>query len=285
MPRYLLIALVSLLIANAASAQDASSAFIYQPDRVPVGTVYHYTKSNLDGSHAAELYVFVAPATDLEVLKLEPESTTAAYVRADMDWTAFAAARLDAWHLTETGLTPQLYLDFDHAADTATAYMGPMAMPVSFEALPVHLYNFDLMSLNAALPHLHAPEADFAVGIVDPNWTLFAGEKVDPQPVLENGLLYKGKAHFTYQGQDSHRGLTCHTYRVDGPGLDDQEGMLWVSAEDGHIVLFEHPTPDNPAWDTFKLEWKETLRMNGGAWRGFMMQMQRQHAAAGQAQQ
>lgn len=284
MTRYLLIALVSLLTAGAASAQDPPAAFTYQPDRVPVGTVYHYTKSNQDGSRAAELYVFVASATDLEVLKLEPQSTTAAYVRADMDWTAFAAARLDSWHLTEAGLSPQLYLDFDHDAQEATAYMGPMAMPVSFEAGPVHLYNFDLMSLNAALPHLSAPKADFTVGIVDPNWELFAGGPVEPQPVLDNGLLYKGKAQFTYQGQDIYRGIICHKYRVDGPGMDDQEGFLWVSAEAGHIVLFEHPTPDNPAWDSFKLEWKETLQMTGGAWRGFTMQMQQQHAAALQAQ-
>ena len=140
MLRCLALLLAALLSAGSATAQDTTSAFVYQPDRVPEGTVYHYTKSNLDGTHAAELYVYVASPTDLEVLKLEPQSTTAAYVRADMDWTAFAAARLDAWHLTENGLTPQLYLDFDHAAQEATAYMGPMAMPVSFEALPVHLY-------------------------------------------------------------------------------------------------------------------------------------------------
>ena len=284
MIRCLAFVLVALLSAGRAAAQDAPSPFAYQPDRVPEGTVYHYTKSNLDGTRAAELYVFVASATDLELLKLEPQSTTAAYVRADMDWNAFAAARLDAWHLTENGLTPQLYLDFDHDAQEATAYMGPMAMPVSFEAEPVHLYNFDLMSLNAALPHLRAPEADFTIGIVDPNWELFAGEQVEPQPVLDDGLLYKGKAHFTYQGQDIYRGIICRKYGVDGPGLDDQEGTLWVSAEDGHIVLFEHPTPDNPAWSSFKLEWKETVPMTGGAWRGFMMQMQQQHAAALQAQ-
>ena len=57
--------LLASAVATPVSAQ--SSAFRYQPERAPVpGTVWHYTKSNIDGSAPWHLDLYVASPTRID---------------------------------------------------------------------------------------------------------------------------------------------------------------------------------------------------------------------------
>ncbi|MCI0613789.1 hypothetical protein L0244_12465 [bacterium] len=87
---------VFAVLAFAQHPTSSIIAFRYQPERIKVGTVYHYTKSNLDGSKASTVSIFISGSDRLEVYKAEENVIDAADVVAKMDWTLFSAVELDA---------------------------------------------------------------------------------------------------------------------------------------------------------------------------------------------
>ena len=62
-----------------------TNLFRYQPEKIEVGTLYHYQKSNLDGSNAANISIYTASKNHVEVLKVEQNSDVLAYVTADFN--------------------------------------------------------------------------------------------------------------------------------------------------------------------------------------------------------
>jgi hypothetical protein len=77
--------------------------FAYRPERVAVGTVYHYLKSNADGSHPLHVALYVAGPDRLESLKYQEERKTAWLVIANLDWSIFSANHLQTWQLSPDG--------------------------------------------------------------------------------------------------------------------------------------------------------------------------------------
>ena len=92
------LAAVSLFAVSAGPAPVGSSLdrFRYRPDRIRVGEVAHYVKSNLDGSKPTRVSIFVVAKDRLEVAKVEKDVIDAAWVRAHFDWKLFTADRLEA---------------------------------------------------------------------------------------------------------------------------------------------------------------------------------------------
>lgn len=77
--------------------------FLYRPELVEAGTVYHYIKSNIDGSYPARIFIYVLDHDHLEVLKFEEHGMGAALVKAHMDWKIFSADQFESWWLTADG--------------------------------------------------------------------------------------------------------------------------------------------------------------------------------------
>jgi hypothetical protein len=75
------------------------SAYRFKPARLPVGTVFTYEKSQLDGSHLTRVSVYVAAVDRVESLKWDPDGDEATLVQAVIDWPRFSVRRFDAWHL------------------------------------------------------------------------------------------------------------------------------------------------------------------------------------------
>ena len=71
--------------------------FKFQPEKIQVGEVYHYTKSNLDGTYPARVYIRTVDAENLEVGKFEAHNQDAVRVTAHMDWNSFSADQLESW--------------------------------------------------------------------------------------------------------------------------------------------------------------------------------------------
>src|SRR5262245_52549672 len=94
---------VSVGIAYAQHPTSSIIAFRYQPEKIKVGTVYHYTKSNLDGSKPSTVSIFISAPDRLEVYKAEENVIDAADVVAKMHWTLFSAVELDAGHFLKDG--------------------------------------------------------------------------------------------------------------------------------------------------------------------------------------
>jgi hypothetical protein len=241
-------------------------AFRYQADRSLAGTLLQYEKSNLDGTRAAKIFVYMPTPDRVEVLKVEPGSPRAALVKADMDWSRFSVRTTESWHLHKDGkLTPQAASILD-ASGVFTIRVGQGEFPAAVGHFPVHNYNFDLTSLNLSLPFLVNPQASVEVGIVEPDWARMRRPGFKMEGRQEGVFVYRGKVKLIYQGQDLVRERICRKYLVKGPGLSPGRGTLWVDAERGFMVAFEHPKADNPSWNSFKFTLQSEKPLTAGGW-------------------
>jgi hypothetical protein len=244
MRKPLLAALPLAALALCASAQsNPVAAFRYRAARVPApGTVIHYVKSNLDGSKPSLVSVYFAGPDDIEVSKSERGGTDATDVKAHLDWKRFTADKLDAGVLTRAGVRESRGT-LVVGRDAMTVRVGEVEQSMTVTTFPLHVYNFDLMGLNAVLPQLRAPQGDFTVAFAEPTFG-------DKPGVIE----FRGRARASYLGDETLHGRLTHRYRVSGPGFADSVGLLWIDAQDGLIDLFESPLPNNPDWDSYRLE-------------------------------
>jgi hypothetical protein len=237
--RLVLPALLLILIAALAPARAQVEAFRFQPDRIPVGKVFHYVKTNFDGTHPEHVSIRVVDRDHIESFKFHPGKPPAALVIAELDWSTFSARSLVSWHL-----------DAEHRT-------------VEIGFTPWHIYNFDLASLNFTLPHLIDPQGRFKVGIADPDF----GDGP--------AFLYKGEVEVSYLGEETRGGVLCRKYRIDGPGLQSRGGFLWVNQAQGHIEDAEIDLPDNPAWSQFKFRLTGVETMDQATWEAFQKEQLR----------
>jgi hypothetical protein len=91
----LFVFLTTVLFAISLNAQVEK--FQYQPDKVITNVVYHYVKTNIDGTHPENISIYVASKNRLEVFKFQDPGTRAGYVIAEMDWKYFHAASLESY--------------------------------------------------------------------------------------------------------------------------------------------------------------------------------------------
>lgn len=260
-----------LALACAASGQRSSqqqprgdaSEFRFRPERVRVGHVYHYLKTNIDGTKPERVSIYVAARDRIESFKYHPpRAGRAGLVIARLDWKIFSATRLESWQVWKDERKLFATLDYDSADSSVTVSIPATGRPperVRVEHLPFHVYNFDLASLNFAFPHLARPRGAFTVGIADPTFK-------------ETGPLfhYRGEARVAYAGDERRNGVACRKYRIDGRGLEGRGGWLWVNKRLGHVEDIEIDLPDNPEWQSFKFRLTRTERMTRARWEQFI---------------
>jgi len=252
----LALALTASLAASPLGAQTA--AFAHDPSRVAIGTASEYVKSNLDGTQAIRVVAWLGGVDRLEVLKLEPENGAAAFVTARMDWTTASADRLESVVLFPDGTRrPQATLTLDPGSRVVRAEVFGLRDSLTVGALPVHMYNFDFLSLAAALPHLADPDAGFSIGVMNPTF--------QPQPPL---LRFDGEARIEPAGPDLRDGVPARRYHVEGAGLSGTR--IWTAESDGRLLSIESPVPDNPGWSSFRLELSSTTLMTEAEWGAFV---------------
>lgn len=264
---------VCLALACAASGQQRSqerrrdagdvAKFRFRPERVRVGWVYHYLKTNIDGTKPEHVSVYVAARGRIESFKYHPpRAGRAGLVIATLDWKLFSATRLESWQVWSDRRQLFATLDYDAADSSVTVSIPPTGRPperVSVRHIPFHVYNFDLASLSFAFPHLARPREAFTVGIADPTFK-------DAGPLFH----YKGEARVTYAGEERRGGVACRKYRIDGEGLEGRGGFVWVNKRRGHVEDIEVALPDNPEWQSFKFRLTGVERMTRGAWERFI---------------
>ena len=235
--------------------------FSYHPELIEAGTVYHYIKSNIDGSFPARIVIYIRENDQLEVLKSEEHGMDAALVKAHMDWEVFSAIRLESWVLTPDGnRRPQASLASSYKDSTFTISWQGRSEVVNVGHFPVHLYNFDFISLNYILRHWNIPEGEVSVGVLQPNF--------DPDP--DTMMKYEGTVVIQYLEDGDRNEQPCRKYSIDGEGLKGHRGMMWVNREKGIITDIEIPIPDNPDWVDFKFKFISDEKMNPGQWTNFM---------------
>lgn len=255
------LALAMIFALGSLPAAAQVEAFRYDASRVPVGRVYHYLKTNVDGTQPEHVSIRVASPDRIESFKFHPGEEPAALVTADMDWSVFSVKKIDSWHRMADGqrkLNATLTaLDGGKRVRVDIPQLGKPADTVEIGRLPWHIYNFDLASLGFAFRHLVDPKGRFTIGIADPNF----GEGP--------AFLYRGEAEVSYVGEETRAGVLCRKYRIDGPGLANRGGFLWVNQAEGHVEDIEIDLPDNPAWKSFKFKLTGVESMDEAAWESF----------------
>ena len=235
--------------------------FSCQPEKIQVGTVYQYTKSNLDGSYPARIYIRVMDHDNLEVWKFEEHNYDAARVIAHMDWESFSADRIQSyWVIADGTQKEQALLTSSYEDSSFTIQWGEKSETIQIGHYPVHVYNFDFISLNFILRHWSTPQSDVEIGIVQPNFN----------PDVPGVIKYEGTVKISYVGDEERKSISCRKYTIGGAGLQDQEGFLWADRESMHAVGIEIPIPDNPFWNSFKFELVSVDVMSDEEWRHYM---------------
>lgn len=222
-------------------AAQPSSSFAYQPGKVTPGTLVQYVKSNLDGSKPALITMYVADPDRIEVYKSEKALVDAADVTARMDWSRFSFAQLDGGVLTRSGKR-ESRATVTQEKDKLLVKIGTVSDELTVSVFPVHVYNFDLMSLNVTLPYLKNPAFDFQFSIVEPTF------RSSPPLVEDRGLVLA-----RYVKTEKLDGIDTWRYEVRGKGMKDQLSHLWINQADGFIQKWESPVPNNPGWNSLKL--------------------------------
>lgn len=252
-----LVLMMSVLAQPLAShAQDLR----FDPARVPVGRVFHYLKSNMDGTHPARIHVYVRTQTTVESFKADEGETEATIVLAEMNWTRFSVRRFESARVNAAGVrTVRATLTQEGETDAYVLKVGDTMATATVAQWPWHSYDFDFAGLGLTLPHLVDPARPHTFGRSD-----FIQDGGPPR----FGDL--GAVTLTYLGEQRRRDAACRKYRIDGPGLQNKGGLLWADTAGGHIVEFEIAIPDEPGFTSGRLVLESIEPMTSEQWAAFI---------------
>ena len=256
---------------GAASFKTVTSsvnAFSYEPAKIEPGTVYHYVKSNIDGSKPADVTIFVSSDEHLEVFKIYPGSNATFYVTADMDWEVFSPKALDGYEIYKDGSRKLImHAELSKEKNEYTYNNGKDQYSVPIGHFPMHNYNFDLTSLNFTFRQLTNPKSDFSVGIHYPAFDLVHFVK----------FVYTGQVNIKYLSDEIRNMVTCRKYEIGGEGFANKTGTVWVNKDKGYIEDIEIPLADNPSWNSFKLKLTSVEVMSQDAWNSYIITQSKEY--------
>jgi pimeloyl-ACP methyl ester carboxylesterase len=252
---------LACLGAAARPAHVQAETFRSQPSRVPAGTVYHYTKSNTDGTGRQDVSLYVA-GDHVEVFRRPPGAWNGDLAILSMDWANGEARRVEAWSV-EGGGGKQLELVFeDLPAQKALRgeifFIGRPAETIEAPAPPWHLWNLDLASLAVALPHRADPAAkSFTFGVVS---LVFAPDQTP--------FRYDGPVTASFVAAEDRGGVPARKYELSGEGLRGRAGALWVARDGGHLQDLEIG-PAGEDEEGLKLHLEKVDKMDPAGWERF----------------
>jgi hypothetical protein len=230
------------------------------PDTEAGGRIYHYVRSNVDGSDKEDVYVFLRKPDKLEVYKAREKCTNAALVTASLDLDEGYATKIIGGRLLPDAKHEEFaFLTFDPRTRKISARIElPDGKTLKDDAvidrLPWHLYDFDFASLTATAPSLEKRK-DFAFGlaliIADPNRTDF--------------LEYLGTAEATYRRDETYAGRPAMRYVLGGPAFGNFGGSLWLDEAEGYILGVETGFPNHLEYHDFNLT-LEGIDQGADAW-------------------
>jgi len=247
-------------------AQAPAPAFRHEPGRIPVGRVHLYRKANRDGSNPSQIALYLASETRLEALKWHAGEPEATLVVAEMDWETASVASFHSFGLDAHGeRNLRAYLTTSPDRKRIGGKVGDVDVGCELARFPWHSYDFDLASLNVALRFLVDPVGETELQIVD----------FQPGP---SGPVFgpKGPVVLAYEGEEERAGLPCRRYVIDGPGLEERGGSLWVArGAEVFLVAYEIALPDEPGMSSGLLEWVRNETMAADEWAGFVRTRER----------
>jgi len=183
-----------------------------------------------------------------------------------MDWNSFSVRDLSSWKVRADGqrtlvVNLRQLENSNHIIVGGNLRSQKLDQTTTMEYYPWHSYDFDFASLNVILPHLIDPLARFTFGVADfPNIR-------EQAPSFD----FKGLVTMDFVSEEVRDGATCRKYSIDGPGLENRGGTIWVDKSLLHIVDYEIELPDEPGYDSGKLLLKKIDHMDYETWCEFTL--------------
>jgi hypothetical protein len=248
----------TLLLAGGLQAQV--ERFRYRPEIAVRNTLFRYEKTNLDGSHRGVIALFVASPDSLESFKYGTGGDEFSLIGAVMDWSAFSVREFTSVRVRASGeRKPVAKLTFDAATKELTVSLFGRNESTTIGFVPWHSFDFDFSSLNVAFRHLVDPRRRLKIGVADPTYE-------EKGPVFRDN----GTVDIRYLGMVRRGGVRTRKYRIDGPGLRNHGGHLWVDAAKGHLVELAVHTGDEPGYSSVRLRLLDQRPMDRAGWESFI---------------
>lgn len=264
--RRLTAAIVAALLGAACTSAPNETRFAeyrFDAGREHAGRIYHYLRTNRDGTLPEHVYVFHKSREQIEVYKMVQRCTNAALVTADLDYGVWSATRLVGGRLGRDGAQQGFaVLTLDPAAMRIDAVVRlpdqELRRSLDLQSLPWRLYDFDFAEFTIFAQHLANYRKDFTVEMA-----LVVTDPDDPQ-FLKN----IGAASAIAEGLDRRRGV--YRYRLEGPAFPGG-GVLLLDARDGHVVEVETAVPNHLEYRDFKYALQSVEDGGAGAWRQLLL--------------
>ena len=93
--KFLCSLVLTLVVLTNCLAQNSAPTFTYDPEKLPLHQVQVYIKSNLDGSHASFVAVYLKEKDKIESFKWTEGNTEGTLVKAKMDWQRFSVSHFE----------------------------------------------------------------------------------------------------------------------------------------------------------------------------------------------
>ena len=222
--------------------------------------IFHYLRSNRDGSLPEHVVQYRPSRTAISVYKWVEKCITAAYVTAEMDPALHEGRLFVAGKVARDGSQATFgTLTLDPAAKALVAEIDPpggshISVRHALKSRPYLLYDFDFADLNAFLQDAR-PRTDFTYEL----------------PVIwpsDSTSLFRdyGRLAARYAGEERHLGRRAVRFDLTVEGAVPTTGALWIDATRGFIVEAELGLPNHEAYRDFRLRLDRVERGGTGPW-------------------
>lgn len=249
-----LLSIVFLAISFTVTAQV--SKFGKPPSFTDKHTLYQYKKSNWDGTHSSSVFLYIADNDKLESFKWWHGDTVATLVSAVIDWSNYSVKEFQN-HKLRKGKAPEFIARLKGESNLKIE-VGELRDSLLITDLPWQSYDFDFSGLSFIWRSLINKKAPFWFHIADV-------AMINGNPKFIN----KGKVTVTFIGDEMVHNKPCLKYFVNGPGLENQGGDIWVNQENFMIEQYKIALPDEPGFVNGMMELVKAHKMSPEQWENF----------------
>jgi len=255
----LLIVCICFLGTGMPTVKAQANRFLQPVQFNDLHTVYSYQKSNWDGTHSSTIFLYIRDTNMLESFKWSKGDDWATLVSANVDWANFSIRRFENHRIYKDGkrnLFAELEVTeprklFFHVADIRDSMI--------LDDEHWQSYDFDFAGLGFSWRALKDKSGSFSFLIAD------AGMK-DNKPVFEN----KGRVQVDYIGKEFVNGKQCLKYKIDGHGLQNKGGYIWINPDNYMIELYRIALPDEDGFVNGQLKLLKTEKLSPAEWEKFI---------------
>lgn len=229
--------LFACALSTACAARPQISSHVVDP----VGRLYHYVRTNQDGSEPEHVWVYRKSPTEVEVVKVVERCKRAAYVTAVLDPARNQPTNLVGGQLKPDGTQePFAFVTYTPARRElwARVPVAKIDTKIRVEHEPWRMYDFDFADLTTISSDRVPNREDFAFGVV-----------LAWPDDTEHPIKYLGQTKAKFSSVEEHLGSNALHFTVSGA----LNGDLWLNAREGHLIEARFAEPNHSEYKDFRL--------------------------------